>query len=237
MSNYTKLVFVGMLSMLTSACGGSGGADSSEGVLVTTNMDCEFECATSTVAFDGQSVDLFDTPHEDSNSTNATLDVNVRQSGSADNFIFTATTENLSATSSKIQKVVTKIHFGQHFFPTLDYPYYLADPAMIYNYTNNSTPYIWYIEFLVQTNDGEVFEGSAESGETIAARTFLPNEYIGNKISDFRFVLHESNVQDQEADLKYSVSFNFEDDDAIYQFEQVVYAQNSALLANHLPKE
>lgn len=241
MSEWLKLIIIGKFSILLAACG--GGDSSSDSNISITTIDttgvtlCEYECATSSLSFDGKSVDIANTPFEQNDQTNASITIEVHQDIETDNFVFKSMSENLSTNNSFIQTVATQFNFGVDFYPALNTSYGLADAKLVYNYTNNAVPFIWFIQFRIETADGDVYEGTAKTGEIVAARTFLPDEYTGNKLSNFEFTLLESTVENDIANLKYKFSFNFDSNGATHQFEQILFAQNNSVIANHIPRE
>jgi hypothetical protein len=231
MAGLRSLSLISGLFLFISGCGGADTASQIEEV-----AQCETNCTDSTLSFDGQLLNLRDSSSFDNNSNNASIEVNVYQDEASGNFVFDSKTQNIADESAVIQAVTTQLHFGIDFYPFIGTVYSLADAAMVYNYTNNSIPFIWYLEFNIETANGDVFEGSAETGKTIAARTFLADEYNGNKVSNFEFTLLESTVINGMADLKYTISFNFEGSSGyLHHYEQTISIQNSEALASFIP--
>lgn len=241
MHEITKSIIVLKLMVLLTACGGGGSEENqstSSAVIEPSIIDvCEYECSTSSVTLDSQLIEIADTPFENNDRTNASINVDIYQDSETDNFVFTSISENISIENSVIHTVETQFKFGDDIYPELVGSYELAAAPMVYYYTNNAVPYIWSIQFRIEMSDGDVYEGTATTGETVAARTFLPDEFTGNKISNFSFTLLESSVENSLANVKYKVSFNFEVNGAIREFEQVIHAQNNGIIANQIPKE
>lgn len=237
MSHNIKLSCILLKVLLLSACGGSG--DASEQVInepiSSVELNCEAECTTITMSFNSNSSALFYTPNQSPDLSNAQLSHDIYQDNLTNNYVFSSSAQQITDENSPIQSITTKVTFGYDSFPIMGIGYPVVDPAYVYSKRNHGTPYIRGVSFNIQTSDDAFYEGSTIAGDIFKIRVMAPVENLGDEISDVLFKLIDINVENFSTDLTYQLSFSFTNNDAIYNFDQIVTIHNDDIIAFNIP--
>jgi hypothetical protein len=237
MVNYIRLSFFLSSAILLSACGdgGSGDSNSVNEPTSAVQFNCISQCTSFTVSFDNNTIDIFDTPNQNPDLTNALISHDLYQNSSTDNYVFSTSAQQISNQNSTIQSVNTKVTFGYDSFPVIGTDYQVVDPAYVYENRNHGIPYIRGVHFDITTNSGAFFEGSILAGDIAKIRVMAPVEQLGDEISEFVFQLLEVNFEDYKADVKYKLSFKFTNNGITHDFDQTVTIDNDEVIAFNIP--
>jgi len=199
------------------------------------NLSCVSQCSSLISSFDNKTSTLFDTPNENPDQTNARLNHVISPEDHYNNYVFSATAEQVFDESSNLQATFTNIVFGHDAFPIVGESYGLVDPIYVYYKRNNGIPYIKDFSFRILTKDGLSFAGNIFLGQVLRIRDTAPVEYWGDEISEFHFKLLEASIDDDSANVRYQLSFSFINNGTSYSFEQIVSIKNNGEVSLIIP--